>query len=261
MTAGVEFLKPGQSLQRIQTVYRRYTDQHGRKFAAQSDVRTQQPKEELRPVNDDPKNQFTPPWMPPMRFAKFTEGSLDFWWDYDTMATELSGDAADYYQRAIEFAVEHNKPEPELGGPVDRSIRLLLGKPPLSPAIPLAAMQGDPWVLGVPNAPVNTVLRDVLTQGSQSNSKMALEVIKKALADTAAKNATALVESKPIEEMAPKVEKPKSITDVDLNAMPEITYQQFVAECRGRKMKLPDIAAAWQQHKANMASDAPAGAK
>lgn len=261
MGSSVEFLKPGESLQRKQTVYRRYTDQHGRKFAAQSDVRTQQPKEELRPVNDDPKNQFTPPWMPPMRFAKFTEGSLEFWWDYDTMATELSGDAADYYQRAIEFAIEHNKPEPELGGPVDRSIRLLLGKPPLSPAIPLAAMQGDPWVLGALNAPANIVLRDVLLQGSQSNSKMALEVIKKALAATAARDATPLVPSKPMEDLTPKAEKPKSITDINLEDVPDITYKDFMKECRGRGMRAPEIIKLWNEHKAAVTANEPAGVK
>ena len=61
-----QYLQPGESLQRTQTMYRKYTDQHGRVFAAHCDVRTQQPKEELRPVNDDPRQNFDPPWLPPM---------------------------------------------------------------------------------------------------------------------------------------------------------------------------------------------------
>ena len=255
---GVEFLKPGESLQRKQTVFRRFTDQHGRQFTAQSDVRTQQPKEELRPVNDRGDKNFMPPWLPPMRFAIFTEGSLDFRWDYGTMATELSGDAADYYQRAMEFAVEHNKPEPELGGPVDRSIRFLLGKPPLSPAVPLACEQGDPWMLGVPGAPVNKVLHEVLTQGVQSNSKIALEVIKKALRDTEIREEIPLVAERPVARTVMD-KKEKTIHDIDLDAVPEITYQEFVKECRGRKMKLPEIAALWQEHKRMSAENQTAG--
>ena len=248
-----EFLRPGESLQRKQTTYRIFTDQHGRRFAAQSDIRNQQPKEELRPVNDDPKHAFSPPWLPPMRFAKFTDdGSLTFRWDYGTMATELSGDTADYYQHATEFALEHNKPEPELGGPVHRSIRLILGKPPLSPAIPLACEQGDPWILGVPGTPVNSVLHEVLTQGVQSNSKAALEIIKKSLALSAKEARVPLVPSAP--EVTKPVERVKTIDDVDLSAMPEITYKQFLRECQGRKMKLPDIAKLWQEHKAALAA-------
>jgi hypothetical protein len=254
---GIAFVQPGQHIQRMQTVYRRFTDQHGRVFAAQSDIRNSQPKEELRPVNDDPRHTFSPPWLPPMRFAIFTDGSMDFRWDYDTMATELSGDAANYYQDAMEFALEHNLPMPEMGGTVDKKIILLKGKPPLSPAIPLACEQGEPWMLGKPGAVVNETLQQVLTQGVQSNSKAALDIIKKALADMAEKNAIPLVAAKanPADKPAEKI---KTINDVDL--LPEITYQQFVSECRGRKMKLPDIAAAWQEHKRNMLANDKAGA-
>lgn len=256
MGSSVEFLKPGESLQRLQTTYRVFTDRHGRKFGAQCDIRNQMPKEELHPVG------FTPPWVPPMRFAKFaTDGTLTFWWDYSTMAMELSGDAASYYQEVTEFAIDQNMPLPELGGPVDKKIRLVKGQPPLSPAIPLACEQGDPWMLGMPGAAVNETLKEVLFQGVQSNSKAALEIIRKSLADTAARAATPLVAARPEPETAKAPEIVKRTTDVDVEAMPEITYQQFVAECRGRKMKLPEIAAMWQEHKRMMKENATVGAK
>lgn len=257
----VGMVAPGDHLQRMQTVYRIFTDQHGRKFGAQSDFRNQQPKEELRPVNDDPTNQFTPPWLPPMQYAKFRpDGSLTFRWDYNTMATDLSEMSVDYYQRAMEFALEHNKPEPELGGPIDRSIRFLLGKPPLSPAIPLACEQGDPWLLGVKDAPMNTTLNEILTQGVQSNSKVALEIIRKSLATAAAAAGIELIAPTP-EPVEPKGAKSRSITDVDLDATPEVTYKQFMAECRGRGMKQPEVIAMWNEHKALLAENAPAGKK
>lgn len=236
-----EFIAPGQHVQRMQTVYREFTDQHGRVFGAQCDIRNQHPKEELKPVG------FAPPWLPPMRFARFAaDGSLRFAWDYVTMATELSGDAASYYQEVSEFAIDQGMPLPEMGGPVDKKIRLVKGQPPLSPAIPLACEQGEPWMLGVPGAAMNTMLHEVLTQGVQSNSQAALDIIKRALAETAAARATPLVAQRPV-ETAKADPAEKTIRDVTPGEMPN--YKEFVKECRGRGMKMPDIYAMWDEHK------------
>lgn len=251
--AHTEFTKPGQSLQRKQTVYRTFTDQHGRRFSAQCDYLNQQPKEELRPVNDDPRHAFMPPWLPPMRYAKFTEGSLDFRWDYETMAQDLSEMAVDYYQRSLEFAIQNKSPMPELGGPVDKQFMFLEGKPPLSPAIPLGCEQGDPWLLGVPGAPVNTVLEQVLTQGMKSNSKLALELIRKTLVQAADKLGITPVPAKP-DTSTVATEKVKTIHDVVPAEMPN--YKEFVKECRGRGMSMPDIYTMWDEHKKLVAAEA-----
>ena len=246
-----QFLRPGESLQRKQTVYRVYTDQHGRKFSAQADVGNQHPKEELRPVNDDPRNQFTPPWLPPMRFAKFTDdGSLNFRWDYSTMATELAGQTAEIYSDYRKVAVKEKLPIPEVGGVVDSMLRDIIGEPPLSPAIPLACEQGDPWILGKPNAPVNPYLKEILEQGVGSSSKEALAYINKRLTETARELAIPMVPTAPV--VQPKSERQKSITDVNPGTAP--TYQEFMKECRGRGMKQPEIIALWNEHKALMAN-------
>lgn len=77
--------QPGQSLQRQKRTFRVYTDQHGREFEAVADMATNQPIGELNPKG------FTPPWLPPMRFAKWRQdGDLQFRWDYDTMANVMA---------------------------------------------------------------------------------------------------------------------------------------------------------------------------
>ena len=251
------FISPGESLQRSQTIYRKFADQHGRRFAAQCDIRNGEPKEELRPVNDE-QRQFNPPWLPPMQYAKMRRGSEQFSWDYTTLAQELAGMTAEKYSSYRKFAMREKLPIPEVGGVVDALILDVLGKPPLSPAIPLACEQGDPWVLGFPNAPVNPYLKEILEQGVGSSSKEALDYIRERLAETAAAAKVPLVEAR-VE--APAVTtKAKRIDDLpELAEMPEITYQQFVAECRGRKMDLVTIGKLWQQHKDNIAANSAAG--
>jgi hypothetical protein len=63
-------------------------------------------------------------------------------------------------------------------------------------------------------------------------------------------------------EPVAKVEKPRTIHDLpSLDEMPEITYQQFVSECRGRKMKIADVAALWAEHKRNLLANEQAGGR
>lgn len=246
-------LPPGQSLQRIRRTLRTFTDQNNRQFEAQSDIATSQPIGEFTPRGCNP------PWLPPMRYAKWrADGDLAFRWDYEGMANELAGITAQYYEDAVKFALEHNKPEPEIGGPVDRSIRSVLGKPPLSPAIPLAAQAGDPWLLGMPGAPVNVVLKEILEQGVGANSKEALAYIRQMVHKTAAESPVPMVPMVP--EPVSAAKRDKSITDIDPSTMPEITYRQFLQECRGRKMSMPEIYAAWQEHKRLFAENATVGA-
>jgi hypothetical protein len=70
-------------------VFREFTDQHGRVFEAWSDMATNQPIGELNPKG------FSPPWLPPMRFAAWQRvGDLHFRWEYQKMSAELGGDTA-----------------------------------------------------------------------------------------------------------------------------------------------------------------------
>lgn len=245
------FTQPGQSLQRLKRTFRHYTDQHGRVFTSQADMNTNAPLEELRPLNEG-AGTFNPPWLPPMRFAKFrVDGDLHFRWDYTTMATELSGDTAQYYQDAVKFAIENNKPEPEVGGPVDRSIRYVLGPPPLSPAVPIACEQGDPWMLGQPNAPVNPMMKAILEQGGTANSKEALEYIRKLVNTNLSASTVPLVASEPERIVAEP--KAKTISDpVALKDLPLPTYKEFMQECRGRGMTIAEINGAWKEYKQNL---------
>src|SRR5689334_11451746 len=121
--SGINVPQPGQSLQRMRRVWRIFTDQHGRKFGAQADMATNSPIAEFQPQG------FMPPWLPPMRYAIFAQtGDLEFRWDYDTLATEWSGGTAQYYEEAGKLALQMpgDIPVPEIGGEVDRRIRLVL---------------------------------------------------------------------------------------------------------------------------------------
>lgn len=262
MTTGLtlaNFPQPGESIQRMRRDYRQFTDQHNRIFGAQAEIATSQPIGELMPEG------FSPPWLPPMRFAKWAKtGHLHFRWDYATMAAELAGDTSTYYQDAGRMATEKGETEPEIGGPVPRWIRNVLGKPPLSPMIPLACERGDPWMLGQPGAAVNPILKEILEQGVGNSSKETLAYIQKNLDAYVAGHAVPMVPSVPVPVEVTKAA--KSITDEE--ELPpliasEVTYQQFVKSCGGRGMKMPDIIAAWNAHKAALLEDealAPAAA-
>lgn len=240
--SGLPFPQPGQSLQRERRVWREFTDQHGRVFGAQSDMATNQPIGEIMPQG------FQAPWLPPMRFVKFSKvGDLKFRWDYTTMANELAGDTDVYYRDAVTFALENHKPEPEVGGPVDRSIRFVLGKPPLSAAIPLAAEMGDPWLLGIPGAAVNTNLKAILEQTEGGNAREVLAELRARLQAQATDANVPLVQSAPVVAEKPVVE--RTINTVDIKDLPTVTYKEFLAACLSRGMKMPDAALAWQEHK------------
>jgi hypothetical protein len=241
---GIQIPQPGKSLQREHRVWRVFTDQHGRRFGAQAEMSNNQPIGEFQPQG------FNPPWLPAMRFAKWREvGDLEFRWDYQTNATEWADGASEYYRDAINFAMEHNKPIPEPGGPVDRSIRVTpIGPPPLSPAIPLAAEMGDAWLLGTPGAPVNEMLRDILEQGRKAGGQDILDAVKEQLAGKwqVGTPAIATLPAKP-----QTVEKVKTIHDIDdPGELSDITWDEFrkVAKARG-KMNITEISVAWAEFK------------
>lgn len=248
---GIQLPQPGQSLQRQRRVWRIFTDQHGRRFGAQADMGNNQPIGEFQPQS---VNGFTiAPWYPAMPYAKFAqEGDLEFRWDYTRLAEEWSGGTASYYEEAGKLALQipGDVPVPEVGGQVDRRIKLIMGQPPLSPAIPLACEMGDPWILGAMGAEINKDLQTLLAHGI-ANSQEALAAIKRRLEENASTSHVPMVPSS-----APRVietERVRSINDVDLSQTAEITYQAFMAEAKQRgKMTHAEAALAWKAHKENM---------
>lgn len=245
----IEFTNPGESKQRVARGWSDdFMDQHGRRFAATYELSNQRPIGELQPVG------FHAPWLPPMRFIRWDRpGGFHFQWTYEDLANELVGDATVYYASVMEFMLEHMKgePIPEMGEPVPAMVlRSPLGSPPLSPAIVLACQAGDPWALGTPGAEINTVLKASLEQSTTSTGRQALLVVREKMAKLAGANA--------VPTLAPDVDKSqhpaRSIKDDAPIVMSEVTYQEFVASCRGRgKMNMPEIVQAWKDHKAFMA--------
>jgi hypothetical protein len=245
-----QFLAPGDSLQRKHRGWTDdFTDQHNRRFSAPYDLANSRPIGELAPVDHNP------PWLPPMRFIKWErgEGGFRFRWDYTTMANELSGDASIYY-----FMLEHMKgePIPDVGEPVPNQVlRSPLGKPPLSPALPLAAEAGEPWILGVPGAPVNTVLKAVIEQSTTSNGRQALNMVRERMQKMAQSSPTGPVPTLPT-EVDPAIKRTRSTKDVDAANLPEISYREYIAECMTRGLSMAAAALSWQEHKKALAGAA-----
>ena len=248
MGTSLGFTQPGQHLQRTKRGYTEgFTDQHGRHFGAQFD------KNNLRPIGEFTPIGHTPPWLPPMRFIRWATDGFSFRWDYDTMANELAADAAAYYDDVAKFMLDHmpHEPVPEVGDPIPKRVRQVLGPPTLSPAIPLAAEAGEPWILGVPGAPVNETLKACLYQNGNVGGREAIDLIKARLSQ----QITNPVPSAPIDTFADQrvTERPKSIDDVDLASITKVTYQEFIGQAMKGGLSMADAALAWKAHKENLA--------
>lgn len=246
----VGFIQPGESIQRKQREYsEEWVDNHGRHFGGQYDVRTMRPVEELRPIG------FNPPWLPPPRFMKWkTRMGFAFSWDYETMSSELAGGTAVYYADVTKFMVEHmpaSEP-PRIGQPVHSRVRQVLGVPPLSPAVPLAAQAGDPWLLGVSGAVPNERLKALITQSIGVNGKEAIDEIKDQLQELIGAGAIPAVPARPDEDerVDPKAKK-RSIDDVDIDS---VGYRQFLAQSMKAGQSMAEAAALWHQHQATLAA-------
>ncbi len=212
-----------------------FTDQHGREFEAQADLKNMRPTEEMRCTSHNP------PWLPPMRFAKFPNDlSRAFRWDYDAMASELSGMTAAWYANARKAAIKEHWDLPEVGGVVSQELKDIFGLPPLSPEIPLSAQAEDPWLLGVPGASENAALEALLHQGVVGHATGALETIAARVAERAKERAAEWARLQP------------SVAAFEVSA---ISYADFVKECRGRKLSLAEIGKLWAEHKANLAAE------
>lgn len=249
----IDFVPPGQSLQRMRRTEREFTDQHGRRWFAWADIASNAPIGEFQPMG------FDPPWRPAMRYAQFRkDGDLHFVWQYETLAAELSEMATAYYNEVIQFGTDKDKDEwvPEMGGTVHPRMRNMFGKPPLSPMIPLACDKGEPWMLGVPGAPKNEILWEILTQGTQSNNRAALDAIRETLANRLAGIRTVPNVAQPVDTSHKAVKTIHTLDEGALDALVHVSYKEFVKQCGGKGMKLAEIASLWKEHKAQMAGAA-----
>jgi hypothetical protein len=122
----------------------------------------------------------------------------------------------------------------------------------LSPAIPLACLAGEPWVLGTPGAPVNQMLKDIIDQSATANGRQALSVIRAKMAAIVGDGG--IKQREP--EMDPKLSaKAKTIADIDTANITAIRYNDFVKEGRQAGLSMPEISKAWSDHKAHVAGE------
>jgi hypothetical protein len=232
MTAPIGMTQPGESLQRARRGWTdEFTDDHGRKFAAQYELANGRPIGELQPVG------FAPPWLPPMRFIVWERpGGFRFRWDYATMANELAEQADAFYTEVVQFMLEHMRDErvPEVGEPIPAKALRFVGKPPLSPAIPLAAEAGDPWILGEPAAVDTLNLKDVLAQTVNANGREALKLIRERT------NAKLGARTRPCRRSR---RKPmcRSGSALDRRCGPHADRQGDVPRVRGRRHEVRDV--------------------
>jgi hypothetical protein len=255
-TAAIGFLPPGESIQRNQRDYtEEWTDNHGRRFGAWYDTRTMRPIGELAPADG-----WTPPWLPPQRFIRWkSRMGFAFSWDYDTMAAELAGQTAEYYADVTKFMVEHmpaSEP-PKIGQPVNSRVRQVLGVPPLSPALPLAAKKGNAWLLGKPGAKLEPTLRQLIVQSIGVNGREAIEAIEEQLEGIIGDDAMPAIAPRPDEDDRVGKKKGRSIDDVDeskvLAAIDTMGYREFLAESMKAGLKMTEAADLWHRHKAALA--------
>jgi hypothetical protein len=249
MTAPITMTQPGESLQRVKRGWTdEFTDQHGRKYAAQYELSNSRPIGELSPVG------FSPPWTPPMRFIVWERhGGFRFRWDYATMANELAEGSDAFYTEVVQFMMEHMPTEkvPEIGEPIPERVRRLVGKPPLSPAIPLAAEAGDPWILGEPGAVDTLKLRDVLAQTVNANGREAIQLIRDRTRQRLDAAGVAPIVTRPSEPVAS--DKAKTINSVDLKQLAAVSYQEFIGAAMRGGMTMAEAAVAWKAHRENVA--------
>jgi hypothetical protein len=226
-----------------------WMDQHGRKFGAHYELESNRPIGELQPIG------FSPPWLPPMRYISWEKKTgFRFRWNYDVIADEWSSLTAAYYEEAAKYAMDHNIPAPEhVGGPLDYRLRAALGKPPLSPAIPLACKLGNPWMLGVPGAPVDVTMKEILSQSVNANGR---EVLDKILVKLSADQAVSEIVPVPTLDFQTDIDKApsrgRSIVDVTYDPS-KITYAEFSKDAFAKGMKQVEVVLAWKEHQSLLA--------
>lgn len=224
--------------QRDRRVRRQFTDQHGRKFFAWAD------KDNQRPIGEFQCLTHRPPWTPSMFYIAWAEkDGLDFQWEYETLAEELAVFSAMYYEEASKLARFLHVDIPKIGEPPVEEVLAICGPPPLSPEIPLACQAGERWLLGDPEAPVNTRLNVILQQGRMITSQMALDTIRARVEAMVAGQAIDTAGSIGVVDAS----------NVSLIDPATVTYKEFIGAAMRSGQSMADAALAWKAHRENVA--------
>lgn len=257
------------SKQRDRRIKGFYTDQHDRRYYAETE------KENMRPIGEfvlaDRSGRFeTAPWNPSMTYIDWPDRyTMDFQWRYAGLAQEWAAYTADWYSLAQQLAEAAKIDIPEVGGDCAPKLIGLMGPPPLSPEIPLAAEAGEKWLLGVKGAKVNVRLRTILNLGKAVTSTMAMDVIRARVkmmidAQEAGESLEDIQREFATSETPIAAQIITEIPDFSAKDGPHafdpaaVTYAEFLAACRKRGMKAADIYAAWAEHKQTLQTQADA---
>jgi len=231
--------------QREYAVYRIFTDQHGRRFEAQSHVINSRPMEDLRCLDA------VLPWQPNGRYVDWKgDGLLEFTWNYRKMAHELSIHTNGWYNLATKMALKEKLPVPEVGGEVDPIILEVLGSPGLSPEIPLSAEYGDEWLLWGDQKPRNERLFGLLNQGNRMSNKDSLAIIENRIREARGMGKVEV----PADAAVPT--KAADAKAAHAFSASHVKYNEFFAAARTRGLTAPEISIAWSDHKKALAEDA-----
>lgn len=284
--------RPGEALQRLKMVYRIFTDQHGRKFGALADIGNNRPIEELRPIGCmppwlplmrfirwDEDHQLTFRWDYRTIAAELSAYTATWYGNAQKMALkehlpipEVGGEVDPLIKNV--FGNPGLSPEiplaAELGHPwilygddfsprdahlfgllnqgltmqsnealdiIERRLRDRMGignNAPTQPEVPQQVIDSANAAMQKPGAP-KTIKGIGPQDGVQAEiDRMGKELearIRSELGTTAQPIAAVPVAEKPV--------KP-------------IKYSAFFAECRSRGMPVPEIAAAWREHKESL---------
>lgn len=247
-------IDPGQHIQRLQRGWTdEFTDQHGRRFSAQYELASSRPIGELTPVG------FQPPWVPPMSAIRWERhGGFRFRWDYETVARQFADGSEQFYTEVMEFMMAHMPTEaiPEVDEPIPAKARRLF-KPPMSAAIPLACEAGDPWMLGVAGAPVNTLLRDLLAQSVTANGREAVRLIRERTKERLSGTVTVpTIAPEAVPSTTPRTIHTTSTAPIATMDLSAVTYREFMAAALADGFSMVRGAEIWALHKANVAADA-----
>lgn len=134
------------------------TDQHGRTWFADVEIRSGYPVGPIRP-------RFDAPWHPDQSALKVDhEKPTQIRIDYEALLNERLEAHRDYHGRAVEESASRRWPVPTEGEVYSKELQLIVGKPP-APVEPIvAAMQENSWILGFSKKPDPRLTKFIVTQ-------------------------------------------------------------------------------------------------
>lgn len=146
--------------------YQRFRDQHGRRYGAMIELKTGDPTCSIDPIGTKDSPPWTAPFMPDQKYLEVKrdeDGNVEVGqlvWNYKAMLRDarqerkLSDDRIEFFAQAMfgegaGEAIAHPPPQ----------LRRYMKDRPKAPQIIVAAMKGDPWVLGFEKGPCPDYLK------------------------------------------------------------------------------------------------------